>query len=132
MPPENQGSKGGKDGARKSALICANSIGFSPPQMGCQESGLKKRKRRKKPKTIQNAASAPATARKFGGPPRSETFEDASSPPITATATIAYQAQIARNSTTSCEAANQTPHAANNKRTSRANPWPLSGNDPKK
>ena len=46
-------------GDRRIALICANSIGFSPPQKGCQESGLMKRKTRKMAKTSQNAISGP-------------------------------------------------------------------------
>src|SRR5215213_3846053 len=40
------------------ALISANSIGFSPPQNGCQLSGLIKRNARKMRNTSQNAASA--------------------------------------------------------------------------
>src|SRR6478609_7312117 len=56
-PPLYQGSYGGKWALRRIALICANSIGFSPPQDGCHESGLRYRKSKNTPNVPQKTIS---------------------------------------------------------------------------
>src|SRR5215203_3073248 len=127
-PPENHGSYGGKCALRRIALRWANSIGFSPPQSGCHESGLTKRNAKKTAKTTQNTASGARKVRRRALIDVPNWLRLDTRNATQATNVIDAKHQIARNRINSRLARIQTRYPASNIVISRASPHPRSGN----
>src|SRR5215213_6086672 len=127
-PPENHGSYGGKCALRRIALRWANSIGFSPPQSGCHESGLTKRNAKKTAKTTQNTASGARKFQRLVLTRIPNLFRRDTRNAKQAIRAIDAKHQIARTRINSRLARIQTRYPASNTVISRASPHPRSGN----